>query len=196
MIKRLTTFVPCLLLLLVAGNQMFLCNFDNLSAWKGGGFGMFSTPDAPNNRMVLIYLDDGKQTYRTSCPFELQRSFYKVRTFPNRRRVESFAASLLEFQWIDYGVVAGYVEKQEEPGGKQQGDDDWDSSLTPGNKRNKSINKVRLVGIQAERYSDLPEQTPIDVQKVIVEVWRPDRKLDRFQWKMMKRVSLSKDDIH
>ena len=50
-------WLPSALLLGVALNQVYLANTTHLSAWKGGGFGMFSTTDGGPNRRVRVFLE-------------------------------------------------------------------------------------------------------------------------------------------
>jgi hypothetical protein len=40
------------ILVAVAVGQLFLVSFRELSPWKGGGFGMFASVDAPSMRVV------------------------------------------------------------------------------------------------------------------------------------------------
>jgi hypothetical protein len=47
--------LPPALLLTVAGLQIALVHTADLSPWLGGGFGMFSTTDAPGARHVHVY---------------------------------------------------------------------------------------------------------------------------------------------
>jgi hypothetical protein len=48
-------WLPVFLLVLVALNQQRLAHTSDLSPWSGGGFGMFSTTDAPTDRHLHIY---------------------------------------------------------------------------------------------------------------------------------------------
>ena len=49
-------WLPSALLMGVALNQVYLANTTHLSAWKGGGFGMFSTTDGGPNRRVRVFV--------------------------------------------------------------------------------------------------------------------------------------------
>ena len=55
MIKRLLPLIPCLLLISIALPQKYYSTYSELSAWKGGGFGMFSTID---NRYLIVTVKD------------------------------------------------------------------------------------------------------------------------------------------
>ena len=48
--------LPVTLLVAVAGVQVMLATTAGLSAWKGGGFGMFSTTDDGGRRYVRIFV--------------------------------------------------------------------------------------------------------------------------------------------
>ncbi len=50
-------WLPSALLLGVALNQVYLAHTTHLSAWKGGGFGMFSTTDGGPNRRVRVFVE-------------------------------------------------------------------------------------------------------------------------------------------
>ncbi|HVX57896.1 MAG TPA: hypothetical protein VHA37_09290, partial [Candidatus Saccharimonadales bacterium] len=54
--RRLLIAIPIVALVLIAGLQFVLATRYGLSAWKGGGFGMFSTVDSPDARFLRIYL--------------------------------------------------------------------------------------------------------------------------------------------
>lgn len=49
-------WLPVGLLVAVALHQQYLVHTQDLTAWKGGGFGMFSTVDELHRRMVFAYL--------------------------------------------------------------------------------------------------------------------------------------------
>ena len=55
--QRWRTLVPVALLMSVAGAQIVLTRASNLSPWKGGGFGMFSTTDDAGKRHVRIVVE-------------------------------------------------------------------------------------------------------------------------------------------
>ena len=49
-------YLPVILLVVLASSQLYLVHTESLSPWAGGGFGMFSTPDAPRSRTVRAYV--------------------------------------------------------------------------------------------------------------------------------------------
>src|SRR6476660_7863931 len=54
---RYAEFLPAVLLALVACAQLVLARTGDLTPWKGGGFGMFSTLDHGAFRRVTVVLD-------------------------------------------------------------------------------------------------------------------------------------------
>jgi len=54
-VKKAILYLPTLLLVAIAVNQLILANFFSLSPWLGGGYGMFSTTDVGSNRHIHIY---------------------------------------------------------------------------------------------------------------------------------------------
>lgn len=59
--RVLAVLVP-LVLVVVAGTQVVVANSTDLTAWRGGGFGMFSTIDAHSTRFLraTVTLADGR----------------------------------------------------------------------------------------------------------------------------------------
>lgn len=57
-------WLPVALLVLVAGTQIALTHWAGLTAWKGGGFGMFAAVDGGSVRTVrvVVHRDDGPET--------------------------------------------------------------------------------------------------------------------------------------
>ena len=82
-------YLPVVLLLLISTAQIYFAKAKDLSPWKGGGFGMFSTIDTPDSRAVVAYWigAGGKR-------IEVDRSLYKAvelpfRSFPGPRGFRS-----------------------------------------------------------------------------------------------------------
>lgn len=53
--KRYLVFVVPFIACVIAINQLYLANFDTLTPWKGGGFGMFSSIRGIGNRRIVAY---------------------------------------------------------------------------------------------------------------------------------------------
>jgi hypothetical protein len=53
--SRSLAFIPVVILLFIGGIQIYLGKTTNLTPWKGGGFGMFSTTDGAANRSLRVF---------------------------------------------------------------------------------------------------------------------------------------------
>lgn len=108
-------WTPVVLLIVVAMNQQYLAHFRNLTPWKGGGFGMFSTVDTYTGRTLFVYLitDEGEMPVDTAMlDVRFARTFDLTRALPHGRHVERFMEDLAEKTWAptrgdEYGREAG-----------------------------------------------------------------------------------------
>jgi hypothetical protein len=80
--------LPAALLTIVACVQIAAARHGHLVAWKGGGFGMFATIDAPDFRDVILVDAGGKALEIPSHLSFLER---RARTFPTQRAIEALA---------------------------------------------------------------------------------------------------------
>jgi hypothetical protein len=103
-------------LLLVAGLHVARVAWCGQSAWKGGGFGMFSTVDAPNARFVRAYLVRGQHRVAISVPDKLSKVQSELRTAPSQTRLDELATELARQSWIDedarWQTIAGKLPSQ------------------------------------------------------------------------------------
>jgi hypothetical protein len=90
-----------LCLLLVAGLHAYRVTAANQSPWKGGGFGMFSTVDAPNARFVRAYLITAEGRVPVEVPVRLARHASQVLTAPSQAQLDELAAKFAEQTWVD-----------------------------------------------------------------------------------------------
>ncbi len=83
------------ILLLIAAAQAYQVRVHDLTPWKGGGFGMFSTVDNPRRRIVRCYLvgEDGRET-PLRIPARFERLTWEVRSIPTPERLSSLANEL------------------------------------------------------------------------------------------------------
>lgn len=86
--------MPALALALVAANQIRLARTTPLSPWKGGGFGMFSTTDAPGSRRlkIVVHAIDGSRA--VEVPARLVRLAARAVVLPDATRLERLARAL------------------------------------------------------------------------------------------------------
>jgi hypothetical protein len=85
--RRIVGYLPVIVLALVALNQVRLAKTTDLSAWKGGGFGMFSTLDRPRARQVRCHLVGGSNDVPLAIPAELRDLRESVKTNPTEKKL-------------------------------------------------------------------------------------------------------------
>ena len=91
-----------IILIIVATIQITLSFSKNLSPWKGGGFGMFSTIDSPSMRVVSVrgFDSDGNQ-YMIDAASVLNLSEKKsLRSFPQRIDFIRLAENLITEEFV------------------------------------------------------------------------------------------------
>src|SRR5947209_14535057 len=67
------------------------------SPWRGGGFGMFATPDSPDMRFVRVYLLTTDGELPADAPWLWEASV--ARTAPTADNLERLAARLATLVW-------------------------------------------------------------------------------------------------
>lgn len=90
-----------LTLVTVAVRQIVLTQFAGLSAWHGGGFGMFASIDRDEYRVIEVWAEDdqGQQIRVDLSPVPMvlsERELALIRTIPTRDRLALFADQLLD----------------------------------------------------------------------------------------------------
>jgi hypothetical protein len=89
-----TRWLPAVLLAVVAVNQLRLAHTVSLSPWSGGGFGMFSTTDSPDNRHLHAVVQNDFIRREVAIPQELATETLRATTLPTRKRLGALAAEL------------------------------------------------------------------------------------------------------
>ncbi len=98
-------YLPVALLIAMACTQLALARSAELSAWSGGGFGMFSTLDAGGNRHLhAIALRPGIRR-ELVIPVALENELLKALTLPSDRRLHALALALAELPSPDAGPL-------------------------------------------------------------------------------------------
>lgn len=93
-LHRLHRMLVPAILIAIASHQIYLAKMHDLTPWKGGGFGMFSTVDDPTARWVRCYaIADGRETAVT-IPTDLDRAAARVRAMPSREGLRRLAAEV------------------------------------------------------------------------------------------------------
>ncbi len=138
----------------------------DLSPWKGGGFGMFSTVDAPKARFVRLYLETPGGEVPVPPPADLARSFRELQTLPTERRLARLATQLAAATWAVPDLPRVELERVEETpeATLEEGGPQPSGIATP------VLAPVPLLLLAGE---EVPAGfTPIDTRAVRVEVWR------------------------
>jgi hypothetical protein len=99
--QRLAALLPAVLLLATAANQVRLVHQQNLTPWKGGGFGMYSTIDSGAARTVDIVLRTQRGDVRITSDqlardWRLRRLAELVRYAPTEQRLDDLADRLID----------------------------------------------------------------------------------------------------
>ncbi len=82
---------PVLLLIAIALLQVGRAHFGHLVAWKGGGFGMFATIDAPDFREVRLFDARG---HPLAIPADLAAENRRVRSYPDRAAISTLSRTM------------------------------------------------------------------------------------------------------
>ncbi len=91
-------FVSILILIV----QIFNMKKNNLSSWKGGGFGMFSSIDAPIHRsMKLTVLVENNKMLPIQIPRVLKNHANFILVFPSNENIFSFKKKIREMVWFE-----------------------------------------------------------------------------------------------
>jgi hypothetical protein len=95
-VKKFLFLIPPALLVIVALHQIYLAKNYQLSPWKGGGFGMFSSTDLGPARYVRIFLYASQRSEELEIPNSLVESAQKVATFPSNSLLDSLAEKVVQ----------------------------------------------------------------------------------------------------
>lgn len=96
--NKAITYLPSILLITIAINQLILANFFNLSPWLGGGYGMFSTTDVGNNRHLHVYARSDGIFKELIYPQNLDDLALRTTSFPTTDNLKSFAYRIAELE--------------------------------------------------------------------------------------------------
>ncbi len=133
----LVGFVAPALLIVVGTRQLILAHTHNLTPWKGGGFGMFSSVDHLGRRIVRCYLQTstGETLLRQEDLGKLLRDSTEVAAIPTEANVASFARRLANVKWAvvaNAGTERGTVDSLTGGDSAANGSGDANQSATAG----------------------------------------------------------------
>jgi hypothetical protein len=125
--QRLLMLLPVFTLIVVALNEPRLVRQENLTSWKGGGFGMFATIDRHTWRPVVITLvfadRDGEnrkemqvdiRSYLSAIQDDVDKlqHFEDTTSLPSQHNLGILASQIAEFKYItDQGPYAFVSEE-------------------------------------------------------------------------------------
>ena len=87
-------YLPVILLVALALSQIYLVRTVSLSPWAGGGFGMFSTPDAPGSRTVRAYVLTPGVKREVPIPDSLKDAALRAAAIPTDSRLTALALEI------------------------------------------------------------------------------------------------------
>jgi len=88
--------LPVILLLAVAGAQLALVYTADLSPWKGGGFGMFSTTDDTGRRHVRVFVTATDRSEEVAIAPSLEDAADRAAVLPTDRQLTRLARRVVE----------------------------------------------------------------------------------------------------
>ncbi len=98
-IIRLLAYLVPALLIGVASWQQYLVRAHNLTPWKGGGFGMFSTNEGPGTRLLRAAITTSDGTFDVDIPSNLSRLARLAQAMPTEERLLALASAMARQQW-------------------------------------------------------------------------------------------------
>jgi len=101
-LPRIAPLLPAILLTAVALNQIRLVHLHDLGAWKGGGFGMFSTGEGGGSRHTHLFVTDAGSEREVDLPDDLEDLEERLLVLPTDARLERFARELSDALAEDY----------------------------------------------------------------------------------------------
>ena len=185
MFRRTYKYLPSIILILVAVVQLTLSYQFNLSPWKGGGFGMFSSVYRPESRYIKVYLETENKRIPAELPDTIISSLiYKTMSFPIKRNLELIAEKLLDLDWYyrnpteksarRYSVLSSIYKTEDKSISKEKDDEIlYATSSIPNN--NAEIEK------------------PLDLDGISLELWYYKFDKDKNKLSGIKYMTVSKE---
>ncbi len=100
------------LLCSVALFQIGLVRVSQLTPWKGGGFGMFSTVDSANARFVKIFIETATGQLAVCLVAPEPELLRKIEAAPAFSDVQKLAAGLSAATWVDVDRAPGQPQRR------------------------------------------------------------------------------------
>ena len=88
--------LPVALLLAIACGQVMLARTGDLSPWKGGGFGMFSTTDDGGRRQVRVFVSAAERSEEIAIAPSLEDAARRAAVLPRDAQLTQLARRVVE----------------------------------------------------------------------------------------------------
>ena len=88
------------LLVVVALIEITVAHTTELTPWKGGGFGMFSTVDDPDARWVRCFVVANGHAVPVSIPSDVERDVQVLQAMPSHPRLMRLAFHIARARWV------------------------------------------------------------------------------------------------
>ena len=98
LLSAVACWLPAAVLVVVAANQFRLALTEDVSPWSGGGFGMFSSTDAPNNRHLHAFVQNEGIRREVAVPARLEVAVRRATTLPTRQRLGKLGKELASME--------------------------------------------------------------------------------------------------
>lgn len=98
--SALFKYLPSVLLVIVAGVHFILVGTMQISPWKGGGFGMFSTPGSPGMYLLRAYYNAPAKDVTINIPADLANDKNRIYHFPSHSRISALKQNLARKNWL------------------------------------------------------------------------------------------------
>lgn len=108
-IKSRICYFPVVLLLAVSVLQLYLAHNYALAPWSGGGFGMFSTPDAAQSRHIHAYAVSPGVRREIVIPPSLRDRALRTAALPTESNLKKLARELSDIPTPENEAVGSIV---------------------------------------------------------------------------------------
>ncbi len=151
------------LVLGVIATHVVMRSSADLSPWKGGGFGMFSTIDSPGDRILKIQLHTDAGVVNVAAPSQLGDEVSSVLAAPSKQRLTNFAGQVANQIWVTSQFDMDALVAETDP--------DSAEAITDA-----LVLIAESASVQAvdEELFDPEEQRKLEINRVDVTVYRLD----------------------
>ena len=84
--------------------QVYLTRVEDLTPWKGGGFGMFSSNDDGLNRTIRFRIHEPQRSRDLGVPPELQSRVHRALVLPTEKRLKALGREIARIEAAPAGA--------------------------------------------------------------------------------------------